>query len=234
MRARIEKADLNDGQTGDDRPVSGFTLIELMVVVVVLGTLIGLVLLGVGGFQESGVTAVCRSEIDSLRTANVAYRAKHGADAASVADLLDDYLERAPKYVAFSNGTTNPATADGCDGTLIAAPPVLGLTPGIGVTGISGSAEASGASGGWSTDLTVTVQDGAGAPVPDVEVVGEWTDGRNGRRCTTGAGGTCGINTHHGAAVASATWNVVTVGGEAGDNTIPSITCTKLPSFNCS
>jgi prepilin-type N-terminal cleavage/methylation domain-containing protein len=235
-RTPVEDSVMNGGLHGDDHLEGGFTIIELMVVCVVLGILAGLVLLGVGPFQEGGVTAACRSEIDSLKTANVAYRAVHGVNASSQTVLLKEgYLERAPKYVTFSGGTTNPATPDGCDGgTLVAAPPVLPLTPGTGVTGISGTGAPAGDSGGWRTDVTVTVRDGAGAPVPSVEVVGERTDVTNARRCTTEADGTCLINTHHDDATESATWKVITVGGQDGDNADPSITCTKLPSFGCS
>jgi prepilin-type N-terminal cleavage/methylation domain-containing protein len=94
----------------------GFTLIELMIVVVVLGILAGLVLLGVQPFSSTSIAAACRSEIDSLKTANVAYRAGHGSDAPDATALISGgYLDAAPKYVTISAGTTNPATDAGCD-----------------------------------------------------------------------------------------------------------------------
>lgn len=103
------------GWNRDGRTDAGFTIIELMVVVVVLGVLVGLVLLAVGGFQQQTTVAACQVEVDSLRTANVVYRQSLGTDAADEAALMDaGFLDRPPRHVTITNGITDPSTADGC------------------------------------------------------------------------------------------------------------------------
>ena len=210
----------------------GFTLIELLVVILVLNVLVGLVLLGTREFQEQSEAAACRAEIDSLKTANITYVAKHGSSAPSDDVLLaEGYIQRPPKYASLTNGVTDPATMAGCNVT--SSTTVLALTPGGGVAALSGTAAPAGASGGWKTDVTVTVHDDGGAPISGIEVIGQWSDGTNARRCTTGADGTCSFNTHHDDATTSAKWTLSTVGGETGDNAVSIITCTKVPGFGC-
>jgi prepilin-type N-terminal cleavage/methylation domain-containing protein len=57
------------------RSEEGFTLIELMIVVVVLGILAGLVLLGVQGFADEAETAKTNTDSDTCKTLAAAERA---------------------------------------------------------------------------------------------------------------------------------------------------------------
>jgi general secretion pathway protein G len=58
---------------------SGFTLTELLIVIVILGILTGVVVIAVGAFNERGEVAACKSDKKVTEVAVEAYRAKTGA-----------------------------------------------------------------------------------------------------------------------------------------------------------
>src|SRR6266480_1805951 len=60
------------------RDEAGFTLIELMIVIVILGVLAGIVIFAVGGIQDTGNLAACKSDVKTVSVAVEAYQAKHG------------------------------------------------------------------------------------------------------------------------------------------------------------
>jgi prepilin-type N-terminal cleavage/methylation domain-containing protein len=60
------------------RSEEGFTLIELMIVIVILGVLAGIVIFAVGGIQDTGNLAACKSDLKTVDVAVEAYQAKHG------------------------------------------------------------------------------------------------------------------------------------------------------------
>jgi len=57
---------------------SGFTLVELLIVIVILGILTGIVVFAVGGFSDRGETAACKADKKTVEVAVEAYRAKTG------------------------------------------------------------------------------------------------------------------------------------------------------------
>ncbi len=57
----------------------GFTLVELLVVIVILGILAAVVVFAVNGISDRGQSAACATDQSTLRTAVEAYRAKNGA-----------------------------------------------------------------------------------------------------------------------------------------------------------
>jgi prepilin-type N-terminal cleavage/methylation domain-containing protein len=61
----------------DDRSVAekGFTLVELLIVVVILGILAGIVVFAVGNLTDSADNKACITEGETFRTAVAAYRA---------------------------------------------------------------------------------------------------------------------------------------------------------------
>jgi general secretion pathway protein G len=66
----------------------GFTLVELLVVIVILGILAAIVVFAVGGITDKGTTASCKADKSSLETAEEAAFANADAGAyLSEADL---------------------------------------------------------------------------------------------------------------------------------------------------
>jgi len=61
------------------RSEEGFTLIELMIVIVILGVLAGIVIFAVGGITDKGNVAACKSDIKTVDVAVEAFLAKNGA-----------------------------------------------------------------------------------------------------------------------------------------------------------
>jgi prepilin-type N-terminal cleavage/methylation domain-containing protein len=57
---------------------SGFTLVELLIVIVILGILTGIVVFAVGAFSDRGQSAACKSDKKTVEVAVEAYRAKTG------------------------------------------------------------------------------------------------------------------------------------------------------------
>ena len=54
----------------------GFTLVELLIVIVILGILTGIVVFAVSGITDRGVTAACKSDKKVVEVAVEAYYAK--------------------------------------------------------------------------------------------------------------------------------------------------------------
>jgi prepilin-type N-terminal cleavage/methylation domain-containing protein len=95
---------------------SGFTLTELLIVIVILGILTGVVIIAVGAFQDRGESAACRADKKTVETAVEAYRAKNSGYPASLTTLVPDYLRSVPnsdkyqiQYVPPPGNAQNPA-----------------------------------------------------------------------------------------------------------------------------
>jgi prepilin-type N-terminal cleavage/methylation domain-containing protein len=69
---------------------AGFTLIEIMVVLVLLGTLVGLILLGISPFEDAAKDAVEGADADTCRTAEAV------ADTTTSGDSASDYAAECP------------------------------------------------------------------------------------------------------------------------------------------
>ena len=87
---------------------AGFTLIELMIVIVILGVLAGIVLFAVGGVQDKGQVAACKSDVKTISVAVEAYYAKHGSYPPDLKPTLttdpDRFLRDQP---SFGSGATS-------------------------------------------------------------------------------------------------------------------------------
>jgi prepilin-type N-terminal cleavage/methylation domain-containing protein len=67
----------------------GFTLVELLIVIVILGILATVTVFAVGGLTDQAETTSCEVELKSIRTAAAGHQANNrGAEPAAPADLL--------------------------------------------------------------------------------------------------------------------------------------------------
>lgn len=110
----------------------GFTLTELLIVIVILGVLTGIVVFAVGAFSDRGEIAACKADMKTVESASEAYRAQAGNYASAIDDATHSattlvgagYLRSAPptstytiSYTALTGVVTgdingNPATTD--------------------------------------------------------------------------------------------------------------------------
>ncbi|HEY7224365.1 MAG TPA: prepilin-type N-terminal cleavage/methylation domain-containing protein [Micromonosporaceae bacterium] len=75
----------------------GFTLVELLIVIVILGVLAGIVVFAVQAFQSRGESAACKSDFKSVETALEAYYAQKTDYPANLTALkTDGYLREVP------------------------------------------------------------------------------------------------------------------------------------------
>jgi general secretion pathway protein G len=64
-------------ETEDTRRDKGFSLVELLIVIVILGILATVVVFSVTGLTNKGKTSSCKSDLHTLQTAEEAYNAKN-------------------------------------------------------------------------------------------------------------------------------------------------------------
>ena len=110
MMERIRRAQQEDG----------FTLIEVLVVISILGVLAGIVVFSVSGINDRGQANACKTEKATVNTAIQAYIAKNGTTTAPTIALLtsspDQFLAESPTWYDISGGKASvklPAPA-GC------------------------------------------------------------------------------------------------------------------------
>ena len=85
---------------------SGFTLVELLVVITILGVLAGVVVFSVVGVQDTSQKSACQTEGQTVRAAEEAYYAKNKAYATSWTALTSTtkLLSSTPTLVDFGTG----------------------------------------------------------------------------------------------------------------------------------
>ncbi len=119
----------------------GFTLVELLIVIVVLGILSGIVLFGVARFRGDAVLAACKADLATVNVAADSYDAQTGGFPASVAVLVSGgYLKSAPSGSYAFDGTAKsvtrtPACSDGTGGTAATPTPAPARTGAFGGVG---------------------------------------------------------------------------------------------------
>jgi general secretion pathway protein G len=67
----------------------GFTLVELLVVIVILGILAAIVVFAVGGISDKGTTAANKANCSTITAAEEAYFAQKGSYTENLQDLVD-------------------------------------------------------------------------------------------------------------------------------------------------
>lgn len=142
----------------------GFTLVELLVVIVVLGILSGIVLFGLARFRGDATLAACKADLATVAIAADSYDARNGSYPADVAALVSgQYLKSAPAGTYAFDGTAKtatrtPACSDGTassgnlSGGATASPGPHQNTAGT-IVGV-GSAKCAGPAGNSSADRT--------------------------------------------------------------------------------
>ena len=80
-------------QTKKDR---GFTLVELLIVIVILGILATVTVFAVRGITDKGQANSCKVERRAIETAFEAFYADQGKDIVAPSDLIPGYLKTNP------------------------------------------------------------------------------------------------------------------------------------------
>ena len=75
----------------------GFTLVELLLVIIIIGILIGIVVLGIATFRQQAESACTEANNRTLATAQAAYRANFPGSNPTQAQLVSaGYIEALP------------------------------------------------------------------------------------------------------------------------------------------
>ena len=104
MMERIRRAQKDDG----------FTLIEVLVVISILGILAGIVVFAVGGIADRGQESACKTEKKTVQTAVQAYLAKPpagGPASPGTSNLVGLYLADTPTWYTVTGGTVSGSGA---------------------------------------------------------------------------------------------------------------------------
>jgi general secretion pathway protein G len=90
----------------------GFTLVELLIVIVILGILATVTVFAVTGITNKGKTSACQSDLKVIQTAEEAYNANTGSYTASQAALVTAGLMHAvsPNFTIAVTGSGATAT----------------------------------------------------------------------------------------------------------------------------
>ena len=91
----------------------GFTLVELLIVIVILGILATVTVFAVRGITDRGQQNACDVELRTVETAIEAYYAENQADAANIGDLVPQYLKDDPAATMSIDFTASPPTVTG-------------------------------------------------------------------------------------------------------------------------
>lgn len=90
----------------------GFTLVELLIVIVILGILAAVTVFAVRGITDKSQENSCATEKRAIETATEAYFADTGGDAAAMSDLVGSYLRTDPS-TRFTLTAGSPPTITG-------------------------------------------------------------------------------------------------------------------------
>jgi general secretion pathway protein G len=92
------------------RSDGGFTLVELLIVIVVLGVLAGITVFGVAKFKDDATASACAASAKTVTVAAQAYNAQKAKYPADVAALISGgYLDSDPGAKVSYDSTTGTA-----------------------------------------------------------------------------------------------------------------------------
>jgi prepilin-type N-terminal cleavage/methylation domain-containing protein len=105
-----------DEMTVLDRPRhrrdGGFTLVEILVAIVLVGIVTAVVVIGVSSLSSKGSDAACRSSLDAARTAAVAHWASTGSQPTTFSDMVSSKTLALPAGVTI-DGAGRQLTGNG-------------------------------------------------------------------------------------------------------------------------
>jgi prepilin-type N-terminal cleavage/methylation domain-containing protein len=106
-----------DGEGDIDRALAtdrGFTLVEILVAVVVVGILASVAVIGVQSLQRNGSLAACESSLDAAKAASVAYYADSSVAAATLTypTTIDELNDADPAFLELPAAAASPAATD--------------------------------------------------------------------------------------------------------------------------
>lgn len=98
------------------RNQNGFTLTELLIVIVILGVLAGIVVFAVAGITDRGTKSACQADVRTVQTAVEAYHAEKNAYPATITLLTDPTVKllrevpNSTKYTVSLDSVTGKVT----------------------------------------------------------------------------------------------------------------------------
>jgi general secretion pathway protein G len=112
--------DTHHNGSGGDRGDGGFTMIELIIVVAVVGILASIVVFAMQNQQAKTLRGACTVDAHVVLSAQEARRTLQGSFAPDVASLVPDYIRSAPRngdhYVITTDTTGNVYVAPAAGG----------------------------------------------------------------------------------------------------------------------
>lgn len=76
----------------------GFSLVELLVVVVIIGVLAGVATVGATGLRTRAQSSSCDQELRNVETAVVLFETDTGNGPSDIGDLVPNYLDELPSW----------------------------------------------------------------------------------------------------------------------------------------
>ncbi|MDO8364229.1 MAG: type II secretion system protein [Actinomycetota bacterium] len=96
-----------------EKQEKGFTLVELLIVIVILGILAAVTVFAVRGITDKATENSCATEKRAIETATEAYYADNGSDAPTMAALAPTYMREAPDSARWSFTAGSPPVITG-------------------------------------------------------------------------------------------------------------------------